>query len=437
MKLSRSASRAAALLLALALAAVLPFPAAALFGRKKSDGPYVPDFAKNGMYGSVITFQPEDFLSNTAEHELVSSIVLESLPDPGAGTLFIGDQPLEVGAVLDGSALSGLCFQSQKNPSSTVTSFRLTSVFPSAPGVKETTVTIYLLDQENHPPIAKNMELDTYKNVSITGYFDAMDHEGAPLTFRITSDPVRGSISPAEDGSSRFVYTPYENKTGRDSFTYVAMDDAGNTSPEATVTIRIRKPDTYVTYADLDNNPAHKAAVRLAEENIVVGQYVDGQYFFHPEQSVSRAEFLTMAMAAAGAEPMEGVKLTGFSDDAAIPTWAKGNVSAALKAGVIRGGRDADGAPVFDAEKNITRGEAAVMLNHLLNITDVPAEVFSPEGTPHWAAQAAANLTASGVIRPEEAAPSPLSQQLTMEDAALLLDGTLELLDQRSSGLFG
>ena len=290
---------------------------------------------------------------------------------------------------------------------------------------------------ENHPPIAKNMELDTYKNVSITGYFDAMDHEGAPLTFRITSDPVRGSLSPAEDGSGRFVYTPYENKTGRDRFTYVAIDEAGNLSPEAHVTIRIRKPDTYVTYADLDGNPAHKAAVRLAEKNILVGQSVNGQYFFHPEQAVSRAQFLTMAMAATGTEPMEGVTLTGFSDDGDIPAWAKGNVSAALRAGVVHGGRDSTGAPVFEAERTITRAEAAVMLDRLLNIADVPAEVFSPDGGRHWASQAAANLTASGVLRPEEAAPSPLSQTLTLEDAALLLDGALEIMAQRDSLWFG
>ena len=30
-----------------------------------------------------------------------------------------------------------------------------------------------------------------------------------------------------EDGSSEFVYTPYENKTGKDSFTYVAVDAVG------------------------------------------------------------------------------------------------------------------------------------------------------------------------------------------------------------------
>ena len=45
----------------------------------------------------------------------------------------------------------------------------------------------------------------------------------------------------------------------------------------------------------------------------------------------------SLAMAAAGLEPMEDVTVTGFSDDAAIPTWAKGCVSSALSAGVIQG----------------------------------------------------------------------------------------------------
>ena len=95
------------------------------------------------------------------------------------------------------------------------------------------------------------MDLSTYKNVAITGYFDAADPEGDPLTFQISDSPARGGVTLAEDGSGRVVYTPYENKTGRDSFTYVALDQAGNTSAPATVTLRIEKAGTKVRYADM------------------------------------------------------------------------------------------------------------------------------------------------------------------------------------------
>ena len=160
---------------------------------------------------------------------------------------------------------------------------------------------------------------------------------------------------------------------------------------------------------------------------------MDGRYFFDPDQTVTRAQFLTMAMSVAGLEDLEGVTLTGFSDDNAIPTWAKGAVSAALKAGVVQGSRDASGAPIFGAGDSISRAEAAVMLDNLLEITDVPVAVFSPD-EGHWAAQAAANLSASGIIRADTAGAVQLADTLTMADAAEMLDGALDMMSARSSG---
>jgi hypothetical protein len=316
----------------------------------------------------------------------------------------------------------------------TATTFTFRPSFSSGQDCPSTTVTIYLLSEENQPPVARNMDLSTYKNVAITGYFDAVDGEGDALSFQLTSNPARGAVTLSTDGSSQFVYTPYENKTGSDSFTYVAVDPAGNTSPEAKITIRIEKPDTKVTYADLEGNPAHKAAIRLAEEGVYVGQYVNGRYFFDPDAPVSRAQFLTMAMAVSGLEAMDEVTLTGFTDDAAIPTWAKGSVSAALKAGAIQGTRDDSGAPVFDADSSITRAEATVMLNNLLNVTDVPAEVFFSDAQLHWASQAAANLASSGILRMDSINATQLSDTLTRAEAAELLDGALDMLAARETG---
>lgn len=421
----------AALLTLVLLAALVP-PANAFFWNKKTDLPYVSDFSKNGLIGSIIPFEATDFVVKTDNKATLNGITINTLPDPGAGVLVIGGQPLEVGALVDSTALGGLRFQSSQSPTVTTTTFTFTPSFSSGQDSRTTTVTIYLLTKENKAPIARNMDLSTYKNIAITGYFDAVDSEGDLLTFEVTSNPARGSVTMAEDGSSQFVYTPYENKTGSDSFTYVAVDPAGNTSTQAKVTVRIEKPDTKVTYADLEGNSAHKAAIRLAEQGIYVGRYLDGRYFFDPDAPVDRAQFLTMAMAAVGLEPLEGVTMTGFSDDASIPTWAKGSVSAALKAGTIQGSRDETGAPVFGAEQPITQGEATVMLNRLLNIADVPAEVFFAEGETHWAAQAAANLTASGIL--PTSGQLALSDCLTRGEAAELLDGALDVLAARESG---
>ena len=78
------------------------------------------------------------------------------------------------------------------------------------------------------------------------------------------------------------------------------------------------------------------------------------------------------------------------------------------------------------------------MLNNLLSISDVPAQVFAPDsGSAHWAGQAAANLAASGVIRTANTVPSALAQSMTLGDAAQLLDGALDLMAARQEkGLF-
>ena len=433
---SSSFRRILAPVLALALMLSLALPASAFFWNKKSAVPDLPDFSKNGMFGSVISFSREDFTPSEKNADPLVSLTLDTLPDLGAGVLLLGDESLEAGCAIDASALDGLRFQCAQSPALTVTSFSFTPTFSSGVQGGQVTVKLYLLEQENQPPVARNMELTTYQNVAVTGYFDAVDGEGDTLTFQLTSTPARGAVTLAQDGSSQFVYTPYENKTGSDRFTYVAMDSAGNTSSEATVKLTIQKPDTQVTYADLEGHPAQKAAIRLAEEEIYVGRQVDGSYFFDPDQQVTRAQFLTMAMSATGLEQLEGVTLTGFSDDAAIPAWAKGSVSAALKAGAISGARDEQGAPVFGAEQTITRGEASVMLNNLLDISDVPLEVFSSGEEGHWAAQAAANLSASGVVPRQEAGAAQLSEELTLAQAAEMLDGALDLMESRDSGWF-
>lgn len=408
-------------------------PTSAFFWKRSDSAPYVADFSKNGVIGSIISFESSDFVVETKNKATLNSIRIDTLPDPCAGTLVIGGHPLEAGTTVDSTALSGLRFQIAQAPTVAYTTFTFTPSFSSGQESKVTTVTLHLLEKANQAPVARNMDLATYRNVAITGYFDAVDVEGDQLTFQLTSTPARGAVTLAQDGSSQFVYTPYENKTGKDSFTYVAVDPAGNASPEAQITVQIEKAGTTVTYADLEAHSAHKAAIRLAEEGIYVGQYLNGTYMFDPDVPVSRARFLSMAMAVSGLEPLEGVTMTGFSDDEAIPTWAKGTISAAVKAGAVQGTQDEAGAPVFLAQQPITRAEASVMLNNLLQITDVPAEVFFPEQEFHWAAQAAANLSSSGILRIEDTGTAALANQLTMADAAELLDGALDLMAQRES----
>ncbi len=278
----------------------------------------------------------------------------------------------------------------------------------------------------NSAPVAEELTLSTYKNVEVGGTFAGVDPEGDLLTFRLVSKPARGTVTQAQDGSAAFVYTPYENKSGKDVFTYVAVDSVGNTSVPATVTIKIEKQKSKVTYSDMTGVEGHKEALSLAENGLLIGEQLNGQYFFRPQETMSRAQFTALAMQVAGLEALEGVTATGFADDEAMAVWAKPYVSAALRAGVVKGSYDAEGRVVFLPDAPITTAEAAVILNKALNVTDVAVDVETMT-YPAWCAQAVANLSGCDAI-PASAA---ISEPLNRAQAAIMLDRAMELMEER------
>ncbi len=285
-------------------------------------------------------------------------------------------------------------------------------------------------DVENNPPIAENLTLKTYKGVAIASRFAAVDPEGDLVAFQVVDSPARGQVTLDENDPAAFWYTPYEGKKGKDSFTYVAIDDKGNQSEPATVKITIEKQKTAVTYSDLDGNSAHYAALRLAEAGVYTGRRVGDLYCFEPEGVFSREEFLTMAMTAAGETPLENVSLTGFYDDSDISAWAKGYVSAALIQGTVEGSPNQAGQVVFNASGPVTRAQAAVILDRLLATGDVATSAaFSQDTVPAWAYQAAVNMEAVSVL----AGGTDLSQTLNRGEAAEMLSAMLDVLESRDT----
>ena len=325
-----------AMILALALSVSLALPASAfLFSQDDAQPAAVSAFSKNTTLSGAITFSADDFIV-TGDGEL-DCLIVKQLPDTNAGMLTLGGQPIAEGDVVALPAVEALRFTPLAAPTVAATSLTFTPVFSDGSSGEDVSVGLYLLTAANTAPVAEDITFTTYKNVAYTGQLSAVDPEGDLLTFQLVDKPARGAVTMPEDGSNQFVYTPYENKTGKDSFTYVAIDAVGNTSQPATVTLRIEKPDTKVTYADMAGHPAYNAALTLAAEGIYVGAKLDESYFFHPDTPVSRSEFLAMAMTTVGLDALEGVTATGFWDDETIAVWAKPYVSSALKSGAVQG----------------------------------------------------------------------------------------------------
>ena len=250
---------------------------------------------------------------------------------------------------------------------------------------------------DNLPPIAENLDLTTYRSVSVGGVLSAVDPEGDTVSFEITTPPGKGDVTLEEDG--HFVYTPRDGRRGKDYFGYRATDSAGNASQEATVVIRITRQRSRVTYSDMEGQAGAYAAIVLSEKGLFTGEQLAGQYLFRPDVEVTRAEFLAMCMKLAGQTLPEGVLTTGFSDDDAIGAWARPYVSTALRTGLIDGYPSDTGTAAFDAARPITFSEAAVILDRALDLTDTRS-VWNrrDEALPVWAQQSVSDLDACDMI---------------------------------------
>ncbi len=280
-------------------------------------------------------------------------------------------------------------------------------------------------------PVARELEIHTYKNIPYRTQFLSTDYEGDDVTYALKQEPKRGSV---EIDGANFTYTPLNGKTGTDSFTYVAIDTEGNESAPATVTVTISKVKSDVTYSDMEENPAAAAAQQLAETGIFTGCRIGEKFFFEPDRTVSRSEFLAMTMEAAGVAAM-AVTMTGFCDDSSIPVWAKAYASAGLSSGVVQGSETADGI-AFRGEDPITYNEAASVLDRVLSVRDVDLKSWytDREAVPSWAAQAVGNMEAEQVLAAGSFGSSTLENPVTRAAAAQMLVAAQDLLKSERRG---
>lgn len=286
---------------------------------------------------------------------------------------------------------------------------------------------------EEGAPIARELEIATYRDIPYQAQFLSTDEEGDEVTYAIVTEPKKGTV--VIDGAN-FTYTPNPGKTGTDSFTYAATDSEGHISLPATVTVTISKTKSGVTYADTAGSASAASAQRLAEDGVFTGAKIGGQYYFEPDRTVSRGEFLAMVLETAGSD-VSDVTMTGFCDDEATPTWAKSYAAAGLTEGVIQGAPTAEGV-AFRAAEPITFNEAAAVLNRALAVSDVDLTVWyaDRDAVPSWAAQAVGNMESVSVLSAGSFGSTAMEETVTRGDAAQMLASAATLLEGRQTGAF-
>ncbi len=160
--------------------------------------------------------------------------------------------------------------------------------------------------------------------------------------------------------------------------------------------------------SDLSAHWAKKAVDRLIGMNMISG-YSDQT--FRPENSVTRAEFVTIAMLGLGVNNAGGAQneQQSFADEQQWPVWAKPYIEAAIADGIISGYETNNGTQ-FRPSHTITRAEMTIILAKVAEkIKTQRTEIALPENVSHvsfvdeasipqWAKKSVMQLAGLGVI---------------------------------------
>lgn len=354
---------------------------------------------------SVQTLTETDF----SESGTLSGIYISSVPSAAICEIRLDGRRICAGDVLSADTLDKLTLVplTQREAQTALTYRPIQAGALGAPQTLRFTLT----SGKNAAPIAADSELETYKNISNSGVLSVSDPDGDALEFTLVREPKRGTVELHADGS--FTYTPDENKVGKDSFIYTATDTAGNVSEEATVKIRIVRPTDKAVYTDISDENRY-TAVWLREHGVYSGRTLAGNLCFGPNETLTRGEFLVMAMSLFDREPEEALLTSGFADEESAPEWMRPYIVSAFRSGMISGSAGEDGL-LFRPTEPLSYAEAAVMLQSIADLPQLEAQsVFGgdadTETVPVWAQSAAAALRQAGISFPAEQAQESITR---------------------------
>lgn len=364
---------------------------------------------------TVYCFSPEDF----SQEESLVGICITGLPESGVGTVMLGTRVLRPGDILTAEQVAQMTFSPLLTESDRSAEVSYLPIYENAVA-DSAAMTIAVRGKEDKAPVAEDTAAETYKNLPITARLKVTDPEGQAMTYTVTRQPKRGTVTIAEDGS--FTYTPKKNKVGVDSFTFTATDPAGKVSREATVTINILKPTDATQYTDTVGRECRFAAEWMRNTGIFVGENLAGNPCFNPDKEVTRGEFASMLVKALDIPMDEESTYTGYTDD--IPGWLQPYLAAAVRSGLTAGLPEQE---VFGANEPITGAEAAVMLQNALDLTVTRREEAdtgaAEESTvPAWAETSLTALSDGGLELNAETI-------LTRAETAQLLYQAVQMLD--------
>lgn len=283
---------------------------------------------KSGLVNNDIYFSKQDFMKCLGITG-INSITVNSLPEAADGVLKLGNVSVTEGQRINNEYLSVLRFV----PTSDKTEYA-TCVFGC--NGTEVTCTIKYLEEINYAPAFANdsENIQTYCNVSLYGTTAMNDPDGDKTHLQVVSFPKHGTVRVTNSRNGNYVYTPTINYIGKDEFVVVACDEYGNYSNTQTISVEVSQSEIFFT--DAKGHWCENAAISLYEAGAVEAVNFNEGMAFYPEDKVTREEFVVMTMKALGMTTLTD-SFTSFADNSSIDVAYRPYIATAQRMGYING----------------------------------------------------------------------------------------------------
>ncbi len=370
---------------------------------------------------SEIVFDTDDFDASIGTS--VKEIKICALPSQASGRLMLDNLYVVENQVIHREDFSLLKF--------VIKSESEEAVFKFSPNEQnyEVECSLISLESVNLSPVASNgvgISTWTMKNTSTSGSLLGYDPDGDTIKFELVSRPEKALLIMTNKNTGDFIYTPYINASGKDTFSYRVVDSMGNYSEICTVNIKIEKNEPTISFNDVNEGDLC-AVSHVLEKGLMTAKHEsDGKYIFDPNKEITREEFVVLLMKAMGAGKAPEISKTRFADDNEISPENKGYIESAFSLGIIEGKIENDGVH-FNPKEPISLAEASVIINNILGRKSTTSlTVFKDnDEIPAWARADIEALSEAGILKKQNGEISP-NAPLTRAQVAQILSSLLK-----------
>ena len=363
---------------------------------------------KSGIFGRKITFTDAD-IKQALCIDSFSKIKITKLPESSKGTLMLAGRRVSEGTVIKRKNLPSLVFIPYSADTKDASFYITVDGYGDG---KEIEFQIKYTDKINYEPkidtSASSEKITTQRDIGIYGKLSATDAESDALEYIIVSYPKSGTLTFVDKSTGEFLYTPQDSYVGSDSFSYVVRDEWGNYSSLATATVSVTKRMCETVYSDLTESKYYNAAVAMTAMGVMSGTVIGDGVYFMPEETVSREEFVTMAMKALGIRCDSTLTSTYFDDNGSIKSPLIPYVATAASVGAVLG-NFSDGKLLFRPTDNITKYEAAAIVSALCDMDTKTSASLDAE-IPVWARSSFAVMLEGGYFDADTDAQATLTK---------------------------